>query len=83
MVAAWVRAQESAASTSSTVSSVTVEGTSCLSSMRPRTASTVGTMSVVNLDMAHVDAVSRDLKEDGLLKPENVGPSQNASLLGP
>jgi len=43
----------------------------------------VGTMSVVNLDMAQVDAVSKDLKDDGLLKPENVGPSQNASLLGP
>ena len=43
----------------------------------------VGSMSVVNLDQAQVDAVSRDLKDDGLLKAENIGPSQNASLLGP
>jgi nucleoside-diphosphate-sugar epimerase len=46
-------------------------------------AGMVGTMSVVNLDQAQVDAVSRDLKDDGLLKAENIGPSQNASLLGP
>lgn len=43
---------------------------------------TVGTMSVVNLDMTQVDAVSKDLKNDGILKEANIPPSPNESLLG-
>jgi anionic cell wall polymer biosynthesis LytR-Cps2A-Psr (LCP) family protein len=42
----------------------------------------VGTMSVVNLNQAEVDAISNDLKDDGLLKPANIPASPNESLLG-
>ena len=42
----------------------------------------VGDMSVVNLDQAEVDTISNDLKNDGILKPANIPPSPNASLLG-
>ena len=42
----------------------------------------VGNMSVVNLDQAEVDAIANDLKDDGILKPANIPPSPNESLLG-
>jgi hypothetical protein len=42
----------------------------------------VGTMSVVNLDHAEVDAISDDLKDDGILKEANIPPSPNENLLG-
>jgi LCP family protein required for cell wall assembly len=42
----------------------------------------VGTMSVVNLDQAEVDAISDDLKDDGILKNANIPPSPNENLLG-
>jgi len=42
----------------------------------------VGSMSVVELNQSEVDTISNDLKDDGLLKPANIPPSPNQSLLG-
>jgi polyisoprenyl-teichoic acid--peptidoglycan teichoic acid transferase len=42
----------------------------------------VDTMSVVTLDQAEVDAISDDLKDDGLLKDANIPPSPNAAQIG-
>jgi polyisoprenyl-teichoic acid--peptidoglycan teichoic acid transferase len=42
----------------------------------------VGTMSVVTLDEAAVQTISRDLEDDGLLKIANVPPSPNAEQSG-
>ena len=42
----------------------------------------VGTMSVVLLDQTVLQAVSRDLENDGLLKVANIPPSPNASQIG-
>jgi LCP family protein required for cell wall assembly len=40
-----------------------------------------GGIAVVHLDQAMLAAISEDLADDGLLRPENVPPSPNASLL--
>lgn len=40
-----------------------------------------GDVSVVNLDQTVLDAISRDLADDGLLRRSNVPPSPNAGLL--
>jgi LCP family protein required for cell wall assembly len=40
-----------------------------------------GGTSVVNLDQTALDAISRDLADDGLLRRSNIPPSPNASLL--
>jgi polyisoprenyl-teichoic acid--peptidoglycan teichoic acid transferase len=42
----------------------------------------VGSMSVVDLDQAEVDAISKDLKDDGILKEANIPPSPNAAQIG-
>ena len=42
----------------------------------------VGTTSVVNLDPEAVQAISRDLEPDGILKVANIPPSQNAQQAG-
>ena len=42
----------------------------------------VGTMSVVTLDQTVLQAVSRDLENDGLLKVANIPPSPNAPQIG-
>ncbi len=42
----------------------------------------VGTTSVVNLDPAVVQAISRDLERDGILKVANIPPSPNAGQAG-
>lgn len=48
----------------------------------PGTNAMVGTTSVVNLDPAAVQAISRDLENDGLLKVANIPPSPNAPQAG-
>lgn len=48
----------------------------------PGSIGMAGTMSIVTLDQAVADAIFRDLKDDGLLRPANVPPSPNAELLG-
>lgn len=45
----------------------------------PGGVGTVGTMSVVTLDQEKVDAISKDLDKDGLLREANVPPSPNAA----
>lgn len=47
----------------------------------PGSVSTNGTLSIVNLDQTVLDAISRDLANDGLLRRSNVPPSPNAGLL--
>jgi hypothetical protein len=42
----------------------------------------VGGLSVVTLNQESLDAISKDLADDGLLKKANVPPSPNESLLG-
>ena len=42
----------------------------------------VGTTSVVTLNQETLDAISKDLADDGILKKANVPPSPNESLLG-
>jgi LCP family protein required for cell wall assembly len=47
----------------------------------PGSSGTVGTISVVNLDQAALQAISTDLADDGLLKKGTIPPSPNAPLL--
>jgi anionic cell wall polymer biosynthesis LytR-Cps2A-Psr (LCP) family protein len=48
----------------------------------PGGAGMVGDLSVVTLNQESLDAISKDLADDGLLKKANVPPSPNESLLG-
>jgi len=48
----------------------------------PGSVSMAGTVSIVSLSQATLDAISTDLGNDGLLKKANIPPSPNASLLG-
>jgi len=48
----------------------------------PGGAGMVGSLSVVTLNQESLDAISKDLADDGLLKKANVPPSPNESLLG-
>ncbi len=48
----------------------------------PGGAGMVGGLSVVTLDQAALDTISKDLADDGLLKKANIPPSPNAELLG-
>jgi LCP family protein required for cell wall assembly len=48
----------------------------------PGTSGMSGAISIVNLDTAALQAISKDLAGDGLLGKKNVPPSPNASLLG-
>jgi LCP family protein required for cell wall assembly len=48
----------------------------------PGSVSMAGTISIVSLSQATLDAISTDLANDGLLKKANIPPSPNASLLG-
>jgi LCP family protein required for cell wall assembly len=48
----------------------------------PGGAGMVGALSVVTLNQESLDAISKDLADDGLLKKANVPPSPNESLLG-
>ena len=48
----------------------------------PMVAPTLGTTSVVTLNQDMLDAISKDLADDGVLKKANVPPSPNESLLG-
>ncbi|MGH2634882.1 MAG: LCP family protein [Actinomycetota bacterium] len=47
----------------------------------PGSTGFAGNVSVVNLDQAALQAISTDLKNDGLLRAANVPPSPNAELL--
>jgi anionic cell wall polymer biosynthesis LytR-Cps2A-Psr (LCP) family protein len=48
----------------------------------PGSTGFVGTTSVVNLDQETLQAISRDLEKDGLLKVANIPPSPNAPQIG-
>jgi hypothetical protein len=48
----------------------------------PGSNAMVGTTSVVNLDSEAVQAISRDLENDGILKVANIPPSPNAQQAG-
>jgi polyisoprenyl-teichoic acid--peptidoglycan teichoic acid transferase len=48
----------------------------------PGSLDMAGEVSIVALDQTTLDAISRDLAEDGLLKKANIPPSPNASLVG-
>ena len=48
----------------------------------PGGVSTAGTMSVVNLNQEALQAISRDLEKDGILKVANIPPSPNAQQIG-
>jgi LCP family protein required for cell wall assembly len=47
----------------------------------PGGSGTAGTLSVVQLDQVALQAISKDLADDGLLKKGNIPPSPNAPLL--
>ncbi|MGZ8600221.1 MAG: LCP family protein [Actinomycetota bacterium] len=47
----------------------------------PGSVSTAGGLSIVSLDQTALQAISRDLKGDGLIRAANVPPSPNAGLL--
>jgi polyisoprenyl-teichoic acid--peptidoglycan teichoic acid transferase len=47
----------------------------------PGSAGMSGNISIVNLDMTKLAAMSKDMGKDGLLAKKNVPPSPNASLL--
>ena len=48
----------------------------------PGGVGTIGSMSVVNLDQETLQAISRDLENDGILKAANIPPSPNAPQIG-
>jgi polyisoprenyl-teichoic acid--peptidoglycan teichoic acid transferase len=47
----------------------------------PGTLGMVGTESIVNLDMATLDAISKELEKDAIVGKKNIPPSPNAELL--
>ncbi len=48
----------------------------------PGGVSSAGAMSVVSLDATALEAISKDLEDDGILGKKNIPPSPNAELLG-
>ncbi len=60
----------------------TINANKVVNAVFPGGAGMVGGLSVVTLDQAALDTISKDLADDGLLKKANVPPSPNEALLG-
>ena len=60
----------------------TINANKVVNAVFPGGAGMVGGLSVVTLDQAALETISKDLADDGLLKKANVPPSPNAELLG-
>jgi LCP family protein required for cell wall assembly len=59
-----------------------VNANKVVNAVLPGGVAMVGGLSVVNLNQEALDAISKDLRDDAVLKKVNVPPSPNASLLG-
>jgi LCP family protein required for cell wall assembly len=60
----------------------TINANKVANAVLPGGVGMVGTLSVVTLNQDTLDAISKDLADDGILKKANVPPSPNESLLG-
>jgi len=60
----------------------TINANKVANAVLPGGVGMVGTLSVVTLNQDTLDAISKDLADDGVLKKANVPPSPNESLLG-
>jgi hypothetical protein len=60
----------------------TINANKVVNAVLPGGVGMVGTTSVVTLNQDTLDAISKDLADDGVLKKANVPPSPNESLLG-
>ena len=60
----------------------TINANKVANAVLPGGVGMVGTLSVVTLNEETLDAISKDLADDGILKKANVPPSPNESLLG-
>jgi LCP family protein required for cell wall assembly len=60
----------------------TINANKVVNAVLPGGVGMVGTLSVVTLNEETLDAISKDLADDGILKKANVPPSPNESLLG-
>jgi anionic cell wall polymer biosynthesis LytR-Cps2A-Psr (LCP) family protein len=60
----------------------TINANKVVNAVLPGATGMVGATSVVTLDEATLDTISKDLADDGILKKPNVPPSPNESLLG-
>ncbi len=59
----------------------TIRPNGVVNAVFPGGVGTVGTMSVVTLNQEVLQAISRDLANDGLLKIANIPPSPNAEQI--
>ncbi|MGH2527702.1 MAG: LCP family protein, partial [Actinomycetota bacterium] len=64
-----------------TFTATTVNSKRVVNVVLPGSVGMTGTTSVVNLNQTELQAISRDLESDGLLKRSNIPPSPNAQLL--
>lgn len=60
----------------------TINANKVVNAVLPGGVGMVGTLSVVTLNDETLDAISKDLADDGILKKANVPPSPNESLIG-
>jgi len=60
----------------------TINANKVVNAVLPGGVGMVGTTSVVTLNQETLDAITKDLADDGVLKKANVPPSPNESLLG-
>ena len=60
----------------------TINANKVVNTVFPGGEGMVGGLSVVTLNQASLDTISKDLADDGLLKKANVPPSPNEALLG-